>query len=139
MLSHSHLSSVTGTRAGKWAYFLNMAINAATFALAPQTPLRDTFPELQDGTETLAFGLLLMEVIAYLSYQLAAITLMGNGIKGFALGLSPGLAVLYKHVVINKSGPPLPIIVLMIVTTLLLVKDAFLSGAPRKGGSKKAE
>lgn len=123
----------------KWSFALYNAITSATFALAPQTPLRDTFAALPADGETLAFGLLLMEVVAYLTYTLAIVTALAPSLKGYALGMLPGLALIYKHVLIDKSGPPAPVMWFNIVTTLLLAKDAFLAAPAAEKGGKKTE
>ena len=134
-------AAVTGRKGGvgKWAFVIYNVLNAAVFILDPVTPLRDSFPALQDGTHAMALGKIMFEVMGYCSYQLAAITLFDQSAAGYAVGFLPGLAMLYKHQTVDLVGPPMPVLVLFLLTNVLLAKDAVFGGGGAAGKGKKSE
>ena len=134
-------AALTGRKGGvgKWSYVIYNIVNAAVFILDPATPLRDSFPSLQDGTHAMTLGILMFEVIGYCAYQMAIITLMDQSAIGYAVGSLPGLAMLYKHQTVDKVGPPLPVLVLFLLTNALLAKDALFGDSGAAGKEKKSK
>ena len=55
--------------------------------------------------------LALVEVLAYFTCTLAVLrsSRRWRPASRATLGMLPGLALIYKHVVVNKSGPPAPV------------------------------
>merc|ERR1711998_604270 len=103
-------AAATGSKSGvgKWSFVLYNMANAAVFLAMPAMPLRDSFPELADGTHAMAIGTIMFEVMGYCSYVLAAITLFNQSAAGFAIGALPGVAMLYKHQTVDLIGRRCP-------------------------------
>lgn len=103
---------------GERAFIGYMLVNAATFTLQPLMVLTDTFPEVKLGSEAFRLGAFLFEVIAYFCVASAVVVATSDKVLGLAYSSQIGLAVLGKHVLVDKSGPPLPLVCLFVATTL---------------------
>lgn len=90
--------------------------NALTFITQPLMVLSDTFPEIKAGTVPYEVGSFSLEVVA-LYFVMAGITAAVPSALGLAFACQVGAAVIAKHVLINNSGPPTPMILLWTVAT----------------------
>ena len=106
----------------KWglrAYVFFCLFNAFTFLTNPLMVLQDTFPDITDGSPAYNLGAFSMEVKALYLVMAGVYAACPAKAYGLAFSSQIGSSVLAKHVIIDKSGPPTPMIILFIVTTLL--------------------
>jgi len=91
------------------------ALNAATFLLNPLQVLTDSFPEITEGTKAFNIGAFCLEVVAW--YMLVCAIVIGLPAQlGKCLAWTTGVPLIGKHVLINGSGPPGPMIVFFFMT-----------------------
>lgn len=93
-------------------------VNAFTFITNPLMVLTDTFPEITEGSPAFVLGAFCLEVISLYMVMAAVVAATPNKAYGLAFSAQLGSAVLLKHVLVNKSGPPLPNIILWVLTTI---------------------
>ena len=97
--------------------FIGFALlNAFTFTTNPLMVLTDSFPAITDGSEAFKLGSLLFEVIALYQVMMAILAAFPGAPLGLAYAWQAGLPILMKHVLLDKSGPPGPMIVLYVAT-----------------------
>jgi len=104
---------------GKRAFVFNCFFNALTFLTQPLMVLQDSFPEVVEGSKEAELGAFSFEVISLYLVMAGLVALVPIRSYGLALASHVGLAVIAKHVLVNKSGPPPPMIGLWILTTLV--------------------
>lgn len=104
---------------GKRAFAFNCFFNAFTFLTQPLMVLQDSFPDVVEGSKEAKLGAFCFEVISLYLVMAGLVAVVPMKAYGLALSTHVGLAVVAKHVVINKSGPPPPMIALWIVTTVV--------------------
>ena len=97
---------------GKRVFVFYCCFNALVFSTNPLMVLQDTYPTLTEGSEAFKVGKFLLEVIALYLVMSAIVAATPNRKLGFAYAWTAELSILAKHVIINKSGPPPPLIVL---------------------------
>jgi len=108
---------------GQRAFIGFCFFNAFTFLTQPLMVLQDSFPDVVAGSKEAALGAFCFEVISLYLVMAGIVALIPMKAYGLALSMQAGLAVVAKHVVINKSGPPPPMIGIWIVATLLAWKE----------------
>lgn len=104
---------------GKRTFVGYCLINSLTFATQPLMVLTDTYPQMTADSEAFKVGAFLLEVITLYMLMAAIVAATPNRKLGTAYAWTVDLAVLAKHVIINKSGPPPPLIVLNVVICAL--------------------
>ena len=108
---------------GQRAFIGFCVLNAFTFLTQPLMVLQDTFPTIVAGSKEATLGAFCLEVIALYTVMAGIVALIPIKAYSLALAQQAGLAVIAKHVLINKSGPPLPMIGLWVVATVLAWKE----------------
>jgi hypothetical protein len=103
---------------GKRAFVGYCFFNAFTFTTAPLMVLQDTFPDLTEGSEAFKVGKFSFEVISLYMVMSGLVAATPSPSLGLAYSMQVGSTILAKHVIIDKSGPPTPMICLWIVATL---------------------
>lgn len=103
-----------GTRAFIFVCFFN----AFTFITQPLMVLQDSFPDVAEGSKEAKLGAFCLEVVALYLVMAGLVALVPSKAFGQALASQAGLAVIAKHVIIDKSGPPSPMIALWIAATI---------------------
>jgi hypothetical protein len=104
---------------GKRALVGYCCLNAFTFVTNPLMVVQDTWPSITEGSEAAKVSCFLLEVIALYMVMVATVVATPNRKLGMAYAWTFDLAILLKHVVIDKSGPPPPLIVLNLVIVAL--------------------
>jgi len=104
---------------GKRAFVFVCFFNAFTFLTQPLMVLQDSFPDIVEGSKEAKLGAFCFEVISLYLVMAGLVALVPMKAYGLALSLHVGLAVIGKHVIIDKSGPPPPMIGLWIVATIV--------------------
>ncbi|EOD22775.1 hypothetical protein EMIHUDRAFT_424489 [Emiliania huxleyi CCMP1516] len=103
---------------GRRAYIGFCVVNAATFLLDPLTVITDSFPAVEAGSPAAEIGTFEFEVVA-LYFLCAAVTVASpSKAYGLAYSCQMGCALLLKHILVNKSGPPAPMVALYAVTSM---------------------
>mmetsp|Transcript_2448 Transcript_2448/g.7259 ORF Transcript_2448/g.7259 Transcript_2448/m.7259 type:complete len:374 (+) Transcript_2448:34-1155(+) len=103
---------------GRRAYIGFCVVNAATFLLDPLTVITDSFPAVEAGSPAAEIGTFEFEVVA-LYFLCAAVTVASpSQAYGLAYSCQMGCALLLKHILVNKSGPPAPMVALYAVTSM---------------------
>ena len=108
---------------GKRAFIGFCFFNALTFIAQPLMVLQDSFPDVVAGSKEAKLGAFCFEVISLYLVMAGLTALIPMKAYGLALASQVGLAVVGKHVLVDKSGPPTPMIFLWIATTLLAWKE----------------
>jgi len=104
---------------GKRAFIFLCFFNALTFITQPLMVLQDSFPDIVEGSKEAELGAFCFEVISLYLVMAGLVALVPMKAYGLALATHVGLGVVGKHVLINKAGPPPPMIALWIVTTVV--------------------
>lgn len=102
---------------GKRVFVGYCLLNAFTFTTQPLMVLTDTFPEITAGSPAYDVGAFAIEVITLYMVMAAVSAATPDEALAVAFSTQVGLPVLAKHVLINKSGPPGPMIGLYLLTT----------------------
>jgi hypothetical protein len=100
----------------KRAYVAYALLNSVTFVTQPLMVLQDTFPAITPESEAFKLGKLLLEVCSLYQVMCAIVASLPGTTLGLAYAWQAGLPILMKHVMIDKSGPPAPMICLYIAT-----------------------
>ena len=108
---------------GKRVFVFFCFFNAFTFVTQPLMVLQDSFPDVVAGSKEAALGAFCFEVISLYLVMAGLVALIPMKAYGLALSCQAGLALIAKHVILNKSGPPPPMIGLWIVSTLMAWKE----------------
>ena len=95
---------------GKRVFVGYCLLNAFTFTTQPLMVLTDTFPEITAGSPAYDVGAFAIEVITLYMVMAAVSAATPDEALAVAFSTQVGLPVLAKHVLINKSGPPGPMI-----------------------------
>jgi hypothetical protein len=101
---------------GKRVFVGYCLLNAATFKFMPLTPLQDTFPEITEGSVAYKNGAHLFEVIGLYMLMAAIMAASSSKVLGLACSSHIGLCLIAKHVLVDKAGPPPPMIALWTAT-----------------------
>lgn len=108
---------------GKRAFIIFCFFNAFTFVTQPLMVLQDSFPDVVAGSKEAALGAFCFEVVSLYLVMAGLIALIPMKAYGLALSSNLGLALITKHVILNKSGPPPPMIGLWIAATIMAWKE----------------
>ena len=121
-----------GADYGKYAFIVKFGINLAVFVADPGQVVRDTWSGA-DGA-ALGIGTLFVGVIQLYCAMFLVLFMMKSPMSHF-VGMTLGMGQLYRDVVFNESGPPLPVLVLFVVVFLTSAYGAFVE----KGGRSKGD
>lgn len=105
LCTYSHFVS-PGSKAGMWMFLLNYSVTAATFHLAPELPLADTYPDMAAGSPEHTISLVYMKVVGSLSIA-AALTTCPPPL-GPAMSLGAIAAQMAYDMQVTGVSPPLP-------------------------------
>lgn len=108
------------TEYAKRVYLFFLGAQVVTFFFQPEMVLRDTFADV-DGVG-LAVGLAAIEVICVLAAEGWLIAALPSKL-GLTCAMWLQQALLLKHVILDKQGPPMPIIVFQTVVLLATTYD----------------
>ena len=115
------------------------ASTAAVFTFDPETPLNDTFPNLEKDTTAYKVVLLVMTSVAYQSAGTAIYALTRPDIKAFSLYLLSGFGYMYYRHVTYGMTPPLVGFMLYTLTALGFAYDAFVAPAMAAKATAKSK
>jgi hypothetical protein len=92
---------------------------AAMCVFSPLMVLRDMFPEVADGSSEYKLGAFCLEVVALYALMSAIVVATRDRALGLAYASQLGLTVLAKHVLLDHSGPPPPLVAFYVATTAM--------------------
>jgi len=102
---------------GQRAFVAYALVNAVTFVTSPLMVLQDTFPEITPDSDAFKIGAFALEVIGLYMVMAGVYVATADKRLGLAYATQVGALIVCKHVIIDKSGPPTPLIFLYAATT----------------------
>jgi len=124
------VASGKGTDYGKYIFIVQNVINFVAFTVDPAQIVKDTWPTV-DGA-ALETGTLFVGVIQLYAAMMVVLFVV-DGPLNQAVAMTMGMGQLYRDVVLNDSGPPLPVLVLFVVVFLSSVYGVVAAkDAPKK-------
>lgn len=119
---------------GKWAFMAFNALNAFVFFTNGAQVVQESFPDAKEGTDTLKICMLLVEVIG--THCVMQVLTNCPPPLGRAMAMTALLGLVAKHRNVDNVGPPLPVLGLMCVCSLVQYYAVFTK---KSGGDKKKE
>ena len=123
------VSDTEGTDYSKYAFIGQFALNLAVFVMDPGQVVKDTWPDI-DGA-ALGIGTLFIGVIQLYAAMFIVLFVLEAPLSHF-VSMTLGMGQLYRDVVLNESGPPIPVLVLFIVVFLSSAYGFFVEGGAAK-------
>jgi len=117
---------------GKRIFVGQLCLNAATFIGNPLMVLQDTFAELEDGSEAYKIGAFCFEVISLYLVGSVIVVVTPSKTLGHALANLFFGVLLAKHVIIDSSGPPKPLVAWYVALIFVSLYEYGFADLPSK-------
>lgn len=116
-----------GTDYGKYAFLINFGINLAVFVADPGQIVKDTWSGAEGAA--LGIGTIFVGVIQLYCAMLLVLFVIKSPMSHF-VGMTLGMGQLYRDIVLNEGGPPLPVLVLFVGVFFSSAYGAFVEKTP---------
>lgn len=123
------VADAKATDYSKYAFIGQFCLNLAVFVMDPGQVVKDTWAGI-DGA-ALGIGTLFVGVIQLYAAMFIVLFALDSPLSHF-VSMTLGMGQLYRDVVLNESGPPMPVLVLFVVVFLSSAYGFFVEGGAAK-------